>query len=165
MTKPISIEYRETPGAGQAAALRGYAAGAHTSRQHGLTLIELLVAVGILAVGLTLGVPSFRDLIDSNRLTAATNSLVVSMNVARFEAVKRREPVALCTSTDGSSCSGSTDWAGGWIVFTNRDWSSPPSVGVNDEVIQVVQSLGQKVDLSGSHGYVQYLPTGASSAY
>jgi type IV fimbrial biogenesis protein FimT len=134
-------------------------------RQHGLTLIELLVALSVLVIVLAIGVPTFRDLIDYTRLTTATNSLMASANLARAEAVKRGVPVSVCTSADGASCSGSTDWSEGWILFTNKGWSSPPAPGAEDEIIQVAQSIGPNVLLGASHAYVQYYPQGSARTF
>ena len=56
---------------------------------NGFTLIELMVTVAVLAIVLSLGVPSYRALIINNRLTAQANALVASINLARSEAIKR----------------------------------------------------------------------------
>jgi type IV fimbrial biogenesis protein FimT len=142
--------------------------GSSTQRlrgQHGFTLIELLVTVSVLVAVLGIGIPSFRDFIERNTLAAANNVLMASLNTARAEAVKRRTPVAVCTSTDGQTCTGGTNWAQGWIVFANNDRNSPPSVGVNDTIIQVEQSIGQSVVLNGSHALVQYDGHGRAKSF
>ena len=81
----------------------------------GFTLIELMVPVAIAAIVLTLGIPSFQETIRSNRLTAQANELIITLNLARSEAIKRRANIVICTSTDQSTCTGSS-WALGWIV-------------------------------------------------
>jgi type IV fimbrial biogenesis protein FimT len=144
---------------------RGYPAPRRRRRQGAPTLIELLVALGVLIIVLTIAVPSFRDLIDYTRLTTATNSLIASANLARAEAVKRGVPVSLCASADGASCSGSKDWSQGWILFTNSNGASPPAPGAEDEIIQVAQSIGPNVLLGGSHAYVQYSPRGSARTF
>ncbi|AZZ94364.1 prepilin-type N-terminal cleavage/methylation domain-containing protein [Hahella sp. KA22] len=58
-------------------------------KQKGFTLVELMVVIAILAITLVLGLPSFSNLIDSNRVTANTNTLVGALNLARMEAVNR----------------------------------------------------------------------------
>ena len=55
----------------------------------GFTLLELMVAIAVLAILATVGVPSFQDLIQNNRVTTQTNELVTALNLARTEAVKR----------------------------------------------------------------------------
>jgi len=87
----------------------------------GFTLIELMVTVAVAAILLTVGVPSFRDTVENNRLTAAANELVSALNLARSEAIKRGVRVTVCKSADGAGCTSSGDWEQGWIVFTDLD--------------------------------------------
>ncbi len=60
-----------------------------TRRQHAFTLVELLIAVAIAAVVLTLAGPSLRDFILLQRLKSISASLVTDMQYARSEAVSR----------------------------------------------------------------------------
>lgn len=79
-------------------------------RQAGVTLIELLVAVVVIAIMAAVAMPSFREMTERNRLTTAANEIVAALQTARIEAVRRNRGVQLCPSTDGDSCSGS-DWS------------------------------------------------------
>ena len=78
----------------------------------GFTLFELVVALTIVAILVTVAVPGMRQLIDSNRLTAYINSAVGGANLARSEAIKQNREVAFCAGFDG--CGG--DWSSGWTV-------------------------------------------------
>ncbi|GMR08138.1 MAG: type IVa pilus pseudopilin TppE [Gammaproteobacteria bacterium] len=94
--------------------------------RRGFTLVELLITVAILAIVLTIGVPSFRDFIQNNRLRGITNNLVLDINFARSEAVKRGTQVILCRSAapaaNPPSCGGTAEtWTTGWIVFASQD--------------------------------------------
>jgi len=73
----------------------------------GFTLVELMMALAIGAILLTIGVPSFTQLIRSNRITAQTNEFVTSVNLARSEAIRRGVTINLLSG-------GGTNWAGGW---------------------------------------------------
>ena len=85
---------------------------------HGFTLIELMIGIAILAIILGLGVPSFMNTIERNRITTATNDVVMAMQMARSEAIKRRAEVTVCRrDAAGSACENGTDWAGGWLVL------------------------------------------------
>jgi type IV fimbrial biogenesis protein FimT len=134
-------------------------------RDRGFTLVELLIAVAVLTIVLLVGVPTFGNLIDETHLTTTTNQVVASMHLARSEAIKRGVPVGVCASTDGISCSGSKDWAGGWMVFTNRGRSLPPAPGANDDIIHVGQAVSERIVLNASHPYVQYSPMGHSESF
>ena len=89
-------------------------------RQRGLSLIEMLAALTVVAVLLGMGIPAFDSLVEDNRLVSNTNELVAAMHFARSEAIKRGTDVRICISNNGSvgasACSGGTDWAAGWNI-------------------------------------------------
>ena len=85
--------------------------------QTGFTLTELMVVVAIVAILLGIGVPSYRYITNSYRMSAEMNALVGDLMYARSEAIKEGQPVAVCVSSDGLNCSGATTWQNGWIVF------------------------------------------------
>ena len=83
----------------------------------GFTLIELMVAIAVLAIILALGVPAFTATIQNTRATTAANDLVVALQLARSEAVKRRQPTQVCRrDAAGTACEDGTDWAVGWLI-------------------------------------------------
>ena len=85
----------------------------------GVTLIELLVALSVMAIVLTLGVPAFTDFFASGRMSAAANDVVSAMHLARSEAIKRRRSVTVCASGNASSpnpaCSAAANPGVGWL--------------------------------------------------
>lgn len=87
----------------------------------GFTLIELMVTVLIGVILLTIAAPSFMSTIERNRVTTQTNEFVTTFNLARLEAIKRGSPVSVCVSTDGASCAATGNWAGGWMIFSDRN--------------------------------------------
>ena len=61
-----------------------------------------------------------REFIRNSRMTAATNDIVTDFNLARSESVKRRVPVTLCKSQNGTSCDAdATAPFRSWIVFVD----------------------------------------------
>lgn len=93
----------------------------------GFTVIELLVVITIVTILMGIGVPSYKYVTNSNRLSAEVNGLLGDMQMARAEAIKEGRPVTVCSSANQLTCSGSSDWSSGWIVFTD-----PTDVGVVD---------------------------------
>jgi type IV fimbrial biogenesis protein FimT len=83
----------------------------------GFTLIELMVAITILAVLLAWAVPSFNNAALSSKLTGFANDLVSSTQIARSEAIKRNAPITLCASSNGTTCATSGGWEVGWILL------------------------------------------------
>lgn len=100
----------------------------------GFTLVELVVALAILAILVAVGVPTFSDATLGSRLGSTANNLVVSLYLARSEAIKRNTIVRVCPSTDGSTCATSASWQTGWIVM------APYGSGTSDDVIIQRQS-------------------------
>lgn len=91
-----------------------------TQKKHmaGFTLIEIMVTLSIATILLSIAIPSFTKLIESNQITAGANELVSSLILARSEALKRSNNVSVCASANQISCSGS-DFSEGWIVFVD----------------------------------------------
>ena len=79
-------------------------------RQHGLSLIELVIVMVVTAIVAATAAPSLAALIDARRLDAAAHQLAADIQFVRTEAVARNRPVRLSfhTGTD-SSC---------WVVHT-----------------------------------------------
>jgi len=106
-----------------------------STQDAGFSLVELVIAIAILAVLVSLGVPSYQNIIRENRLATQTNSLVGTLSLARSESIKRRSPVVVCRTDDGSSCSnnGAGTWETGWIVFVddNADTNTDATDGNN----------------------------------
>lgn len=86
----------------------------------GYTLIELLVVLIIIAVVSAIAFPNFQGLANGNRLASGTNEVVATLQIARLEAIRRNSRVVVCSSTNGTSCSGGADWAR-MIAFVDLD--------------------------------------------
>ncbi|GAB3507889.1 GspH/FimT family pseudopilin [Pseudoxanthomonas daejeonensis] len=88
-----------------------------SNRQTGFTLVELMIAVAVLAILLGLALPSFQASMRSNRVATTSNELLGSLSLARTEAIRGLGPAGVCASADGAACTATTDWANGWIVW------------------------------------------------
>lgn len=71
----------------------------------GVSLVELMVTLAVLAIISGIAAQSFINLIRGNRLASSANELVATMQAARVAAVSNRTTVSVCPSTNGSTCS------------------------------------------------------------
>jgi len=85
--------------------------------QQGLSLIELIVAVSIVGILTAIGVPSYRYVTTSNRVSAEVNALLMDMQFARSEALKQGRTITVCPATTTLTCATDQKWQNGWIVF------------------------------------------------
>jgi len=85
----------------------------------GITLLELMFTVSIVAVLMAIAVPSYKYVTASNRIASEVNGLLGDMQYARAEAIKEGQWVTVCTSTNGTACAGTNAWNSGWIVFSD----------------------------------------------
>ena len=117
------------------------------SRQEitGFTLLELMVIIAILAILVTLALPSFQSTLRSNRVATASNELLASLSLARSEGIRSTRGGGVCTSANGTACGG--NWNDGWIVWTDANGN-----GVLDEGETVTRySAGKpQLQLGGS---------------
>lgn len=118
-------------------------------RSFGFTLVELMIAIAVLTILVTIAAPSFRTTIQNNRITTQLNDFVSSLQLARSEAVKRAQPVSLCISSDSASCTGA-NWGQGWIVFLDIDGDGALDVGDGDSVLNIGVQLSGNNTLTGS---------------
>jgi type IV fimbrial biogenesis protein FimT len=95
----------------------------------GFSLLELMTALAVAAVLVTVGVPSFRYVTNANRITAEVNGLLGDLQLARAEAIKEGRPVTVCRSVNGATCAAATSWHSGWIVFMDSNGNRTVQVG------------------------------------
>jgi len=114
-------------------------------RQKGMTLIELMTALLVIAIVLGVGVPAFTNILDTNRMAATVNKFVAAIHGARTEAVKQRANATICASTDGATCNAAAGFRDGWIVFIDGVPPIGPN-GIVDGADVVLQSQGPAPD-------------------
>lgn len=128
----------------------------------GVTLIELLVTLAVAAIVLTIGLPSFQNLIREARATSVTNQLLAFVHHTRSEAVRRGAPVTLCASADGTSCmTTDPDFTQGWVVVSGY----PGDPG--SEVLRVHQRDSNGIEINANFGQpdaLTYVASGETRA-
>lgn len=122
----------------------------------GVTLIELLVALSILAVVMTVGVPSFVTLAHNSQTSTLSADLILALTLARSEAIKRGTTVTVCASADGSTCA--EDWSLGWIVTAAGEVAPMRVQEVQAVGIGPVEASGLGRVVFGSLGALETAP-------
>ena len=131
--------------------------------EQGFTLIEMLVAVAIAAILTSIAAPSVAQLAASLQLTAASNTLVSSLHLARNEAIKRNGRVVLCKTTDGIHCAATGGWEQGWIIFHDSNNNSLHEDA--EPIIQHQQALSASLRMTGNAtvgSYISFVATGGT---
>lgn len=134
-----------------------------TSKQAGLTLLELMITLVVGSILLVIAVPSFLSFQKDNRRVTQINELVSGLNMARSEATKSNATVGFCPSSDPwTACSGAI-YDNGWIVFLNSDADSPPVRDPGEDILRVhtgVTAPGASLRAVGITTGLNYLATG-----
>lgn len=88
-----------------------------------------MVALGIVAILLGLGVPTFARTLAAVRVSAASQRLQAHLALARAESLRQGMRVTVCKSADQARCSpeASVGWEQGWIVFADAAATGAPS--------------------------------------
>jgi type IV fimbrial biogenesis protein FimT len=142
----------------------------------GFTLVELLIALAVTAILLTVGIPSIRTMMNSSERATKINDLVGALNLARSESVKRGADITICrrasgdtsnvcASGDGANCDASTHencWEGGWIVFADNDADGIRDDG--EELVRVYEYHSIRHILSPDTNYQNFVRFGSNGA-
>lgn len=138
--------------------------GSTAAVERGVTLLELLVVVTIVAILATLASPSFGSLRRTAGVGTAATELLAALHFARSAAALDGRPVTLCLSADGQACvASSSDPANGWLVFAQ------PGAGVVSASTSVVPPILRQfhvtdgVVVRGSRAAVTFWPAARMS--
>jgi len=122
-----------------------------------MNLFELVVVMTIVGILAAIGVPSFKYVTSSNRVSSEANSLLADMQYARNEAVKEGLPVTICPIANPAPsppvCVGTNSWQNGWMVFS--DPTSAQQLPTTNPVVLRVQPAFSGSDTLVSSGAVQ----------
>jgi type IV fimbrial biogenesis protein FimT len=131
--------------------------------QRAFTLIELLITIVVATILVALAVPAFNNFVQNNRITAQVNELITAMTLVRSEAIKRKQTISICSSSNASTCTGA--WDQGWIVFTDDNGNGAVDVGT-DEILRVRESLagGATLTETASLSTIQFDRLGSANA-
>ena len=133
------------------------------SRPGGFSLVELLTALTVGSVLMSLTVPAMTGMLKNQHAASTVNALFASLNLARSEAIKRNARAVLCKSADGVSCTTGGGWEQGWILF--HDGNNNAVFDPGEQVVLQQGAVSSGIRLTGNMpvaNYVSYSPSGTA---
>ena len=114
-------------------------------KQLGLTLIELMVALGVFAILIAVGAPKLQNLSAGSKLAGVVNKLSGDISFARSEAATRNRAITF-VSNNG------TDWSQGWQILDGVD------------VLRTTIAMPAQTTLTGTVGTMAFNSDGSQAA-
>jgi type IV fimbrial biogenesis protein FimT len=133
------------------------------STARGMSIIELMLSVGILALIAAVATPSFTGIVQNSRIRSQSSDLMATLAIGRAEAAKRGMRVALCASTSYNvtppvcTGGGATGFSSGYIVFADANANGVFDSGT-DVLIMVSEPLAGSNTLTTSATFTGLLP-------
>jgi len=125
-----------------------------------VSLVELLLAMSIAAILLTLGLPALARLRADWAVRGAAGQLLAGLQLARRSALTTGQSVTLCPSADGLRCGFPSRQ---WILFANTAGGSDARHETGEAVLRR-WTLDPAVTVSGTRGYAAYQPQTSAAA-
>jgi type IV fimbrial biogenesis protein FimT len=127
-------------------------------RDSGFTLIELMIAVALVAILLATAVPALDDFTNDARQTGAINDFISSIHIARNTAITTNSRVTMCASASGANCEAAS-WDSGWIVFA--DLNSNGSLDAGETIASASAAVdGLNIQSGEFPAALMYRPNG-----
>lgn len=91
--------------------------------KNGFTIIELMVAIAIAAILVSIGMPAMQSFISNGKISRAAASLVTAVNQARSEAISTGKPVSIFAGSDKGVGGNATTPNIGSLGTSEKAWS------------------------------------------
>lgn len=131
--------------------------------QQGLSLVELLFVLAIIAILAGAALPATGNLIADAHSRNTRSALTVALNQARSRAIHTYAHVVACPTTDGQHCSGQTAWHHGWLVFDDTNRNGQLDEDEATMIHEQAQPAGQAVVSNVGRTRIRFRPDGSAS--
>ena len=103
-------------------------------RRRGFTMVELMMAIAVLAVLVTLAIPGFTWIMNIGRVNGPANELLATMQLARMESFRVGQRTVVCRSDNAGTAAptcepGAAGTWQGWLAFVDVDRDNTFSAG------------------------------------
>ncbi|MEJ1096027.1 MULTISPECIES: GspH/FimT family pseudopilin [unclassified Pseudoxanthomonas] len=130
--------------------------------QRGLTLIEVIVTMTVLAICTAIAIPSYQALIRRQRVDATMHLLTTYMASARITAITRGSRTVVCPSDGKRGCRQDSDWTYGWLLFLDRDGNG--KMDDPGDILREERAPGDAaMRILSNRKQLRYLPDGSSA--
>jgi type IV fimbrial biogenesis protein FimT len=130
---------------------------------HGFTLIELMVAVAMIAILSAVAAPSFSEMMMRSAVRSASSDLGSDINLARAEAIRVGGRVSVCPRASPTAMACGSEWSRGWLVFREAGASNIGTFEGADRLLREHGAIHRDLTLSRTTGAgaITFTPSGA----
>lgn len=136
--------------------------------QRGVTLVELMITLAVLAIALSLAAPAMGRFLEQQATQGIIERFTSDLRFARSEALKRGQAVSLCVvgtpGANGPTCAanaGTRGFAAGWLVFA--DFNANGARDTGETVLREQEASSSQITSlldSGNQRFVTFQSTG-----
>ena len=115
-------------------------------KECGFTLIELIVTITILAIIVSIALPSYHSFMERQEHSQMLALIRNSSNLAKNLAVTHHQQIVICTSENLSTCS-NNQWNKGMLIFTDQN---------NNKTLDPNEMIHQKLKTNLKYGNLKW---------
>ena len=90
-------------------------------QMRGITLLELLIVMAVLAILACIVAPSFMDALAKAKSGAAQSAMLATLTDSIRRASTTGTEVVLCPGSPEHGCADTFDWSGGWLAYSDAN--------------------------------------------
>ena len=115
------------------------------NRQSGVTILELMISVAIIAIVVAVVVPGGQSILIQNRIISEINETSAIVQFARNHAIDEQIDTVVCPSADFETCG--IDWSNPKIVFGDADGDGDR--GADEELLATSSIVSNVHEMTG----------------